>query len=242
MKIPHSLPKVSFEITDEKKKIFESKVGGLGYIPHDGDFPKTKEGSQLRLLAQVDCSELGGLENFPKQGLLQFWVENDDVFGLDFDDPTNQDTFRIIYYPEVDRTVTEEEVKSKFVENQYDSDEYSMPVFGEFGMKFAAAGRDDFFEFVDEEPDEEYEDELYDNSCGHKLGGLPYFTQSDPREGDEELMKKYDTLLFQLDTDSTDSTNDAIMWGDSGIGNFFINSEKLKALDFSDVLYNWDCC
>ena len=26
------------------------------------------------------------------------------------------------------------------------------------------------------------------------------------------------------------------------IGNFFIKPEKLKALDFSDVLYNWDCC
>lgn len=31
------------------------------------------------------------------------------------------------------------------------------------------------------------------------------------------------------------------MWGDSGICGFFINREKLKELDFSDVIYNWDC-
>ena len=31
------------------------------------------------------------------------------------------------------------------------------------------------------------------------------------------------------------------MWGDCGVGNFFINAEDLKRLDFSNVLYNWDC-
>ena len=35
--------------------------------------------------------------------------------------------------------------------------------------------------------------------------------------------------------------NGYIMWGDSGVCNFFINKDKLKNLDFSDVLYNWDC-
>ncbi|ETJ18863.1 hypothetical protein Q604_UNBC18576G0001, partial [human gut metagenome] len=30
-------------------------------------------------------------------------------------------------------------------------------------------------------------------------------------------------------------------WGDGGVCNFFINKDKLKNLDFSDVLYNWDC-
>ena len=35
--------------------------------------------------------------------------------------------------------------------------------------------------------------------------------------------------------------NIGVMWGNVGVGNFFINREKLKALDFSDVLYNWGC-
>ena len=30
------------------------------------------------------------------------------------------------------------------------------------------------------------------------------------------------------------------MWGDAGVGHFFIDREALKLLDFSDVLYYWD--
>ena len=52
----------------------------------------------------------------------------------------------------------------------------------------------------------------------------------------KKLQNPYDFLLFQLDSDS-----DKVLWGDVGIGNFFINTEKLKNLDFTDVLYNWDC-
>ena len=72
---------------------------------------------------------------------------------------------------------------------------------------------------------------------GHKIGGYPGFTQWDPRgEGDS-----HDMLLFQLDSDCHNS-KDRVLWGDCGIGNFFINREKLKSCDFSDVIYNWDCC
>jgi len=33
-----------------------------------------------------------------------------------------------------------------------------------------------------------------------------------------------------------------IMWGDAGIGHFFINRKKLKSADVSDILYWCDCC
>jgi len=29
--------------------------------------------------------------------------------------------------------------------------------------------------------------------------------------------------------------------GDAGVLNFFINREKLKNKDFTEILYNWDC-
>ena len=47
-------------------------------------------------------------------------------------------------------------------------------------------------------------------------------------------------LLLQIDTDYG-ANEHMIMWGDGGIGNFFIQEDKLKQLDFSSVLYNWDC-
>lgn len=75
----------------------------------------------------------------------------------------------------------------------------------------------------------------------HQLGGYPYFTQADPRER-ESAYVDLDTLLFQLDTDWQARGKDRVMWGDCGVGNFFINREALKNRDFSRVAYNWDCC
>ena len=47
-------------------------------------------------------------------------------------------------------------------------------------------------------------------------------------------------LLLQID--SEDNSEIEILWGDSGIYNFFIKQSALKNLDFSNVLYRWDCC
>lgn len=234
--------KSSMEITltDTKPSIFESKIGGMGYIPHDGNFPTNSKGNQLRLLAQIDCSEIQ-LDEFPKKGLLQFWLAGDDLYGCEFKNPTKQDGFRIIYYPEIDKTVTEDEIKSKFVHNETDDDHFYTPVRAECGMSFKPsedryidydAIEEDYDEDADE--DEIAEDERWTENYYSKIGGYPTFTQYEPRN--EEQQKKYDFLLLQLDSEW-----EAILWGDLGIGNFFISSEKLKKCDFSDVLYNWDC-
>ncbi len=49
-------------------------------------------------------------------------------------------------------------------------------------------------------------------------------------------------MLLQVETDWSKGRDVEIMWGDSGVGNFFISEENLKNLNFDDVLYNWDCC
>lgn len=224
---------MKIRLTDAKPSVFESKIGGLGYIPHDKDFPTDSRGNQLRLLAQIECDKIQ-LDGFPENGLLQFWVLNDDMAGMDidFNVPAKQDGFRIIYYPKIDRTVTKEEIESKFVKNEFDDDDM-LPVLRECGMSFEKS-ENRFVDCYQELPEEAYEE-----NAGHKVGGYPYFTQSDPR--DEKMLEYYDFLLFQLDTDYI-GDEDVVMWGDTGVGNFFINSEKLKNQDFSDVLYNWDCC
>ena len=43
-------------------------------------------------------------------------------------------------------------------------------------------------------------------------------------------------LLFQLDSDEGMD----LMWGDMGVGHFFIREADLAARDFSRVLYDWD--
>lgn len=233
-------PCVKITLTDSKPSIFESKVGGLGYIPHDSSFPTDSKENQLRLLAQINCADVK-LDGFMEKGLLQFWLAGTDLYGCNFENPTKQDGFRVIYYPEVDKTVTEDEVKSKFVHNETDDDDFYTPVISECGMSFEKsedryidydAIEDDYPEDADE--DEIYDDERWSENFYHKIGGYPTFTQYEPRN--EEQQKEYDFVLLQLESEW-----EKILWGDMGIGNFFISSEKLKNRDFSDVFYNWDC-
>ncbi len=253
------IPMCSFKLKDEKADIFSSKVGGLAYAPHDIDFPKDKKGRGLSLLAQIKCSDVD-LEDFPKSGILQLWILNDDLSGVDFEDQTNQDGFRVIYYKDIDMTITESEVKAKY--KPYE-DDYS-PVNGEYSLAFEKSSDslstnvateynniEELFVkkynllFPNEQIESfedlgELEDVVWDwelvNNFGHKIGGYPAFTQYEVRsKGDT-----HDFLLFQLDSDYEGGAT-RVMWGDSGICNFFISRENLKKLDFSDVLYNWDC-
>ena len=82
------------------------------------------------------------------------------------------------------------------------------------------------------------EKELTALTSGTQIGGYGHFTQWDPRS--DEYLNDYNILLLQIDTDYGVNEH-MIMWGDEGIGNFFIQEDKLKQLDFSSVLYNWDC-
>lgn len=79
---------------------------------------------------------------------------------------------------------------------------------------------------------------IHESTWGHYLFGYPNFRQWDPRS--LEGAEYYDTLLFQLDSDSWNEKW-RVLWGDAGGGSFFINSKKLAAMDFDDVLYHWDC-
>jgi hypothetical protein len=70
------------------------------------------------------------------------------------------------------------------------------------------------------------------------LMGYPFFTQTDPRY--YHAAKQEDILLFQLD--SAGHGNDVdILWGDSGVGAFFINAEDLAGGHFERSWFNWDC-
>ena len=233
--------KISFE--DNNPTIFNSKLGGYGYLGKNDEVPTDENGEQLRLLAQLNLSEVTAVSDLgylPKEGLLQFWIANSDEYGLNFDNQTDQSNFRVIYIKDIDETVTEEDVKAKTkevltssIEGDYD---YLMPIdIGtdkSYGMSFLLGDSEYLWDIEDFES---ITDDQWNNETGHKIGGHPYFTQFEPRDMEKD---NYDFLLLQLDTDD----NYKMMWGDSGICNFFINSEKLKALDFSEVFYNWDCC
>ena len=75
---------------------------------------------------------------------------------------------------------------------------------------------------------------------GSRISGYPAFVQEDRRRHIEQL-RKYDTLLLQIDSEIDFNPDEAgISWGDGGAANFFINLEDLKRLNFQNVFYTWD--
>ena len=242
-------------LTDQVPDLFGSKVGGVPYLPADAEIPRDADGTPLRMLAQIDCTELSALPDFPQEGLLQFWIGQDITAGLDAAGGS-----RVIYYPQIDRSVTEDAVRARLAAFPVPEDAM-YPVNGTFGIAMKA-GSDSlsaqdvhfdpmFTELFNQDAPNEQIGELYDlgdiigemvyeqmDGCGHKIGGYPGFTHTDPRGLDDPRT----VVLFQLDSDYEPGTApEKVMWGDAGIGAFFCSPEALAARDFSDVLYNWDC-
>lgn len=248
-----------------------TKLGGLPYWPRDLAYPTQKRGLKLMLLAQLNLDDFAGCDRLPQGGLLQFFVDSDDdCSGMDFDDGTNQDGFRVIWHKTIDQSVTADDVRALEIPTSFDSwdDCLGNPLRGEYALEVSkdtgwinpasdgfdeaflncckqllgdqyVAGRDDWYDCL-ARPDSDRIFDLFNlEGPQHQVFGYPFFTQTDPRSYQENL-RDLDTLLLQIDSDGT-KEGDRVLWGDVGIGNFFINGEALKRGDFSRVLFNWDC-
>lgn len=266
-------PMIKIEVSDDKPNLFQSKFGGLPYLPKDKEAPRDKENRQFTLLAQINIEELPENNIYPmKEGILQFWILNDDVYGLDFDNPLGNG-YKVVYYKEIDKSVTEEEILEKY--KPYEEDENYFPIEGEFSLKFElrdgyfSDSNDDFREIVDEEMKKFYLEnrEKYPEILKVYKDGeyLNYWDIWDILEEDKEIGEKlfeaghkiggYPNFtqsdvrdlkagynILLLQIDSEGIDEHEIMWGDCGIANFFIREKDLKELNFDEVIYNWDCC
>ena len=265
-------PMIKISLSDDKPNLFQSKFGGVPYLPKDVEVPKNKENEQFTLLAQINIEELPKNNIYPmEEGMLQFWILNDDVLGLDYDTHLG-DGFKVVYYKEIDKSVTEEEVLEKY--KPYKDEDSYFPIEGEFSLSFKLTdgyfsdSNDDFSEIVDREMKkfhienkEKYKEilKVYDNK-----EYLSYWDIWDILEEDKEIGKKLfeaghkiggfpnftqsdvretgDYEILLLQIDSEGTEKNEIMWGDCGIANFFIREKDLKELNFDKVIYNWDCC
>lgn len=227
--------------------LFQSKFAGDPYFPLSMEYPKNMNGQPLKLLAQINFAEVPNhLPNFPEEGILQFYIDGyDDVLGMDFDNGQHQEGFRVIFHETI--TYDESQLVQDFSFVNIEDEEMYFPVDREMALSFKKGleplSIDDFRSndkygsiLTSVEEDETLEDEFYDalTGDGHKIGGYPFFTQEDPRAYGDYTDSTI--LLLQVD-----SVGDDILWGDCGVGNFFITEEELKNKDFSKVLYNWDC-
>lgn len=242
--------------------LLDSKVGGLPYWDPALPYPTDSQGNKMTLLAQLNFARLGTEAPLPAQGLLQFFIGQDDVFGIDFDQPDSQKDFRVVYHPEPDPALTLEQIQALELPTHVEADlctpvireaaftaEKTVGYMGPGDCRFEALfreavravtgediGEKNAYQYFDKADRDYFYDQL--SAAGHRLLGYPFFTQYDPREPEGP----YDTLLFQLDSDMAEDRKDLVLWGDCGVGNFFINREDLLCRDFSRILYNWDCC
>ena len=248
-------------LTENELKITDSKVMGLPYIPKGAQIPQTANGDKMMMIAQINCDDLQGLADFPEKGILQFFVLNDEdgLLGLDFDNQTVQDSFRVIYHEKIEEFYDENELKSIY--NPYNFEESYITNDNEsYKMNFELTSEKERFEDMfyhiftkickEKGLKQTQEDWLYrkllnfmqySENYYSQCDGFAFFTQDDPREYNEEY-KKFDTVLFQLNSEFDENTrNWKVCIGDAGVINFFINRENLKKKDFSEILYNWDC-
>lgn len=221
-----------------KLTIQQSKFLGQPYIPKNQPYPTCLDGTPMIMLAQINFSEVPELEDFPQSGIFQLFVHPTDWYNMEKED------YKIIFH----ETEYEEPISdfSFLTEKLYEES----PIYCEHTLTFKKetefGGTPDFrfeldfdgldyFDYQETLPKEQQEqmDKLFDSS-GHKIGGYACFTQTDPRDYDEQ--SNDDMLLLQIDTD------DKIMFGDSGVANLFINKKDLKNKDFSKAYFNWDCC
>lgn len=127
----HKQPMIRIHPSDEEPSLFASKFGGIPYIPKDADAPTDDSGRTLTLLAQINIEELPENNIYPmKTGILQFWILNESVLGL-----YEEGGHKVLYYPEIDRSVTLEDIQAKY--KPYAGDEHAIfPVGGVFSLHF----------------------------------------------------------------------------------------------------------
>ncbi|MBK6932518.1 MAG: DUF1963 domain-containing protein [Saprospirales bacterium] len=223
---------------------WESKVGGMPYLPPGALFPVAPDGRPLFFLAQLNFADMPPLQPFPERGILQFYIHDDDLYGMDFDDGENADTFRVLFFPEpltAAAALQTDLPQPLGVDLLPHHPGVSHPLAFEAATEVAPAtdyrfwqtfGAGFFQQFGEAEWDVQDAYGRMVRSQGHKVGGYAYFTQDDPRRPEDPML-----LLFQLDSDEQMD----LMWGDMGVGHFFVREKDLLARDFSRVLYDWDC-
>ena len=245
--------RIKLQVT-QQTTLWQSKIRGNPYQPKDEPYPVDIDGNPLVLLAQINFADTPSLPPYPSKGIIQFFISaNDELYGMNlengFEGLARQDNFRVRYFADIISDKSQLITDFDFLNRDLNVD--FLPAGQECSMSFELATEmislsdyqfdqifgNNCFEELGNKADQ-IEEICWDTlqSEGHKIGGYAYFTQEDPRYWTSPSENWL--LLLQIDTDDEAD----IMWGDAGVGGFFIQEEDLRKKDFSHVIYNWDCC
>ena len=240
---PSVIEYMEMSVSPKASSLINSKLGGMPYLPNGATHPRDEKAEYMLLLAQVNFSEGLFPFPFPTQGLLQFFIspssyeQTRKTGGI-----LTSAHFHVRYYP----TTTLEGLVTDFTYLQ-PVHTYIWPIKKELTLSFSkkcepVSATDyrltDFMtptlmeQFTKQEHHSFSEVYLhYFSGATMKVGGYPYFIDEDIRSHNA-LLQTYDITLLQIPSDD----EIGFMWGNCGIIKFFINRDKLKKLDFSDIL------
>jgi len=233
-----SLKAITIHPKIQQTKATDSKFSGHPYLPKTMHYPKDIDGNYFIFLAQINFEQIHSFHPFPSKGILQFFI-SPSLVAYQMSEEIFQHYFKVRYYP---NPLPEQDLITDF--SFLPKDIYS-PIKNEMILQFANTIEpvsamdyrltkfirpDDLKKRLDDGRTLEEHYFEYFLGAEHKIGGYPYFIHQDTRN-DSSFLKRYDTLLFQIVSD--DDLD--IMWGDSGIIKFFINSKKLVQGDFTDI-------
>ncbi len=138
-------PVCRLRLTREAFFVTGSHLGGVPYVPHDGQIPVDNEGNQLWLCAQINFAQMPHMDGFPESGLLQIFLEDWHFgdFGLEEGPFPAQDYWRAVYYSEIDETVSMEECEGKMTVPWAEAKRSNMPrPANRFDLKDIEEGQD----------------------------------------------------------------------------------------------------
>ena len=220
-----------------------SQLGGRPWWPKSLAYPLAKDtGTPLYLLAQINFADVPALASFPRTGLLQVFIANNDTFGCDYENPAASPGFHCAYHTDLKQPALKD---FGFLASD--------PEFSPLGTPLVARAMTFQRDSMAIDPSDYRlikmlgalveDDEAFEAYCewhaapALRLGGYPTFTQSDPREYTRARSAAIgDVNLLTIDT------AEGIMFGDSGATQILVRQGDLERCNFSRVAYNWDCC
>lgn len=228
----------------------QSKFGGTPYFPRRMIYPRTSSGTPLQLLAQINLVDLPQQSQLPVEGILQFYIDpTRGEYGINDDDT---DGFKVVYIPyTVDYTDHQPLPLLPAIEPgdfpfegiyrlSFQRDMFPLPEGHPlFEEKFSVYLENDVSYYETHKKDREplfydlYSD-LIKPVPDFYMGGYPSDIQGLPDFLPENLEETH-TLLLQM------GSQNGIGFGDGGNAYFLIPKEDLARLDFSRVIYFWDC-
>ena len=242
-----------YKSDDDMKRRCDTKIGGNPYWPKGMEWP-TYKNKPMILYAQLNLGKLPKIDLLPTTGILQFFGDRElaDVADFDYHSPASNG-FKVVYHEKIDEGNQIDKIPASIFTVKSNTSpkidkvyyptakiEEDLPNLESLGILKEVTKR--YCRLVGKRYDSLPHDdpihsliwdtavEIAQPTWGTRILGYGSYTQGEPSFVRGDMIQ-----LLQIDSEK------GIMWGDSGLGHFFIMKRDLARKDFSKTKFYWDC-